>query len=267
MKKHAIVFLVAVFLTSCSQNNVSSSEHSSLEALTNAFSSQSNNIESEDSSEDIDKMFNNVGKMLPNVFSDVNFDSEVRRDSYNIIGNGFYDKETSIMNKNTAAVYNYFKNLEISETMENDHTRYGGSITVYTFDNLEMKFWDNYLFLESAEIPYKGDFYKIIGSRTAAEFTEDIFYHSFRIDAGELSIKDSDNSPSSDEIRNALLEMKYMPSNDSVSINVENPLKTVQLNNIDSLFIYSETDFKIFQSDRLFSLNDGYSFASFLSLP
>ena len=57
-----------------------------------------------------------------------------------------------------------------------------------------------------------------------------------------------------------------MPVSDGAAATNEGPLKIVQLNNIDSLYIYNETDFSIFQSDILYSLNDGYSFANFLSL-
>lgn len=265
MKKHTTAFLLIILLASCSNNDALSNGMNDSDS-TNDFSSQQTSFESNDSSKYANIALNNVGKMLPKVFESDDYNKEIRRDSYYIIGNGFYDQETRIMSKNTASVYNYFKNLEINETIENDHTRYGGSLAIYSFGDLQMKFWDNYLFIENNDTPYKGDFYKIIGSSATAEFITDVFYHSFRIDEGQLSIKDESNPLSSDEIRSALLDMKYMPVSDGAAATNEGPLKIVQLNNIDSLYIYNETDFSIFQSDILYSLNDGYSFANFLSL-
>ena len=204
---------------------------------------------------------NTIGAMLPKIFENNNFNGEMRLDSYSIIGNGFHDQTTSIMNKNTDSFYQYLKNLTINNKAEDNHARYGGAMTVYSFDNHEIKFWDGYLFLEDGKTPYKGDFYQTIDSSASNPFVADVSFHSFKIDAGELSIK-NDNSLSSDNIRSSLKEMRFMPLEEHKQF--DNPLSVIKYNNQDSLYIYNEKEFKITNNEQAYCLYDNYSFSAFL---
>lgn len=250
MKKKFFSYLFILFLASCSSS----------QGIFDSFSVL-DNYESFDSSNNIINVkTTKIESLLPNAFSNDGFDKEIRCDSFLIIGNGFYKQETNIMTTNTPSFYNYLKSIEVNETPEDYHTRYGGGLTIYSFDNQVIKFWDGFLFIESNG-EYKGDFYKVQNQSVTVGFESNINYYSFKIDNGILDIKDDSASYSSDEIRNALSEMKYMLANENKSFSKSDTKKIIRLNEIDSLYIYNEKDFSIFQSDIIYSLNDNYSFS------
>ena len=193
----------------------------------------------------------NEGVLLSNFLKKDTINSEIRLDSYLIIGNGFYIQNTSIYSSND---FDKLRNIKIDKEKEEFTTLYGGDMVVYSFEDETVRFWNNYLFIEG-ETAYKGVFYK--AERSIIDSTKTKSFKSLHIDDGLLRC--SDSSLTSDELRNFLsdIECKDYTGNESFS----SPIKEVFLNDISSLKIYSEKVFSVFQSSLLYELNDGCDFS------
>lgn len=199
-----------------------------------------------------------LGTLLANTFNKETIDSQIRRDSYSIIGNGLYIQTTNVYSSN---VYKNIKDSEVLADPLDFNTRYGGGIVSYSFDKHVIKFWDNYLFIEGDK-PYKGVFYQAESSIQLSESNLIETFLSLHVDEGEL--KNNQNlSQNSDELRSELNTLKfhrYSGNKTYANTNFE-----ISLNGIDScLKVYDEKVFQVFQNPDYFELEEGFSF-SFLS--
>lgn len=133
MDKRFLNILFILFLCSCSENQSSSS----FEVAIN----------------------NNIATVL-----NLNTDESVmilKHESFSILGTGVYVAETSEYSGDKVnKLYRSLLNVELSLEKEDFRTIYGGQMSIYYFDDIEIKFWDNYLFIENVEVPYMGDFYR-----------------------------------------------------------------------------------------------------------
>lgn len=192
-----------------------------------------------------------IGLLLPKIFEKASISSSVRCDTFSIVGNGLYLQKSSIFDK---GLYNTLKESEINEYKEDFNTRYGGTMSIYTFDDYSVRFWDNYLFVEG-ETSYKGDFYSLNKSLEVNDKTREFL--SLHIDEGEL--KSSNYDTNSDELRDLLISLEFEAYHSNTSFN--DIIDEISLNSLGSLKIYSETVFSIFQSPTLYKLNEGFSFS------
>ena len=177
--------------------------------------------------------------------------SEIRLDSYQIIGNGLYIQDTSIYSNGD---FNKFRNIKINKEKEPFTTIYGGNMAVYHFDDEVVRFWDQYLFIES-NVAYKGDFYS--AERASIKGTIIKSFKSLHIDTGELRCDNS--SMSSDELRVFLNSVECQNYQGQEIFTT--PIEKVYLQNTPSLKIYSNKVFSVFQSDVFYELSDNYSFS------
>ena len=101
----------------------------------------------------------NVASVL-NLSDDQNITS-LKFESFSIRGTGVYVAKTSEYSGDKVnKLYRSLLNVELSLEKEDFRTIYGGQMSIYYFDDIEIKFWDNYLFIENVEVPYMGDFYR-----------------------------------------------------------------------------------------------------------
>ena len=195
-----------------------------------------------------------INKLLNETFQEAKISSNIRVDAYSIIGNGLYIQKTKIY---SSGIYDDLKKCELENAPADFETLYGGTMMVFSFNENVVKMWNNYLFIEST--PYRGSFYEIkTPIHLDSEQIQEEFY-SIHIDDGLLATKNN-QSISSDELKSQLSNLKcniYQGNND-----FSEPIETISLNGIDdSLIVYSDKVFSVFQSSLLYELNDGCDFS------
>lgn len=187
---------------------------------------------------------------LNNTFKQDTIPTEIRCDSYSILGNGLYVQHSKIFEGHA---FEELKSIKVGLEKEDFSTKYGGGMITYSFNDEIVKFWDNYLFIENEE--YRGDFY--IAKQINLAISEKREFLSLHIDNGNLTSSNYDLQ--SGELRDLLTTFEFETYDENTTF--DQAIDEISLNGVGSLKVYSSTVFSVFQRSTLYKLKEGFSFS------